>query len=212
LKKSSAKNFRSLAFWAICLIGAIFGVANPCAGQPHGLPDLSLSNPVLLLQHTRAQITFERAPRWVVQACNTPPFHEMWIFAATARPEGTYILDGGSIWVREDVMPSQPPVTDLQPDGNGGINLLTRNDVCEPMWDADNAFNDYFPDSPGHRLTAAQAEIIHDLAVDLIAREMKIFGGSAWFFKAMAATGDSIADQDAVLVPLLRSLQAKAAE
>ena len=92
----------------------------------------------------------------------------MWIFAQTTRPEGTYILASGSIWVSEDVEAGQLPKVDLKNDGNGEIDLLHKNHTCEGVWDADNAFNGFFPLQPGSLPTPAQAGIVHDLAVDLL--------------------------------------------
>lgn len=158
------------------------------------------------MAHSKAEIAFEQAPDWMVQACNDAYFHHMWIYAQTSRPEGTYILAYGSIWVFEDVESAHPPKY-LDNDGNGEIDLIRKDHSCNVLWDADNAFNGYFPLQRGNLPTREQASTIQDLAVDLIRREEKIFGGRQGFFKALAATGHGIPDQDSAMIPPLEALK-----
>jgi len=168
-------------------------------------PDNALSDPVLRLEHTPAEIAFERAPNWMVRACNDVPYHHMWIFAETARPEGLYILASGSVWVQEDQV--QPPKFDLINNQNGDIDLIRKDHSCTWVENPDYAFDGMSSSQAGGPLTPALAAIVHDLAVDLIRREEKIFGGRDGFFKALAATGHSIKDQQSVMVPLLEALK-----
>jgi hypothetical protein len=169
-------------------------------------PFNALSDPVLWLEHTRAQLAFELAPGWMVRSCNYAYFHHLWIFAQTSRPEGMYILAYGSVWIFADVDKGQRPWVYLDNDENGQVDLIRMDHSCEPIWNPDDAFDGIFYPQP--HPTPAQASIIHDLAVDLIRRELKIFGGREGFFKALAATGHGIQEQQTVMIPLLEALKA----
>jgi hypothetical protein len=167
--------------------------------------DYAPQDPILSLAFTREQVAFEQAPTWLVNRCNAVAYGDMWILAEAKRPEGIYLLENGSIWLQPDEDGTHRAA--LEPFGSGSIDLLTPSGRCVPKWDPDNAFGAFFPDHPGAKATPAELSIVHDLGVDMLRRDLRIFGGKARFFKALAATGHGIADQDPLMIPLLEQLQ-----
>jgi hypothetical protein len=120
-------------------------------------PFNTLSDPVLGLQHSRAQLAFELASKWMVHACNALAFHHMWIFVQTSRPEGTYVLAYGSIWVAEDVAAGKQPLIDLDNDSHGEVDLIRKDRSCAFEGEVTDA---KFPFQPLHPADAEQAGII----------------------------------------------------
>jgi hypothetical protein len=144
-------------------------------------------------------------PQSILSACTNPTYGSGWIFAEAKRPEGDYLLLYGPVWITPDMPGTPKPV--LEYSTNGIVALIKPDGKCEQLWDADNAFNSYFPYHPNDQPTQAEAAIIHGLAVDLIRRAELALGGKQQFLRALDATGHADTDQDIVMIPLLVQLR-----
>jgi hypothetical protein len=157
------------------------------------------------LQYPKDQIAFQKIPKPLLKACTDPRYASGWVFAKVKRPQGNYLLLYGPVWVAPD-KPGTPKLR-LEYATNGAIALIKPTGECQQLWDADNAFNNFFPGNLHDLPTHAEGLLIHDLAADLIRRAELALGGKQQFLYALDATGHSDSQQDAVMVPLLEELR-----
>jgi hypothetical protein len=160
-------------------------------------------DPVLPIRYTPAQVAFEQAPERLVEACIQLRRPRFWILAETSRPEGTYMLISGPVWIAQNGTGTLV----LQADTYGAIILVTKSGPCNPLWLPNDAFGDYFPDNPSGAPSPSQASIMQDLGASLLARAVRALGGRDAFLKAFDATGQAVSAQDKVMIPLLEQLR-----
>jgi hypothetical protein len=178
-------------------LAPIFAMAWTTDGTP--------TDPILSLQYPKTQSAFQKIPQSILRACADPSYGSGWIFAEARRPEGDYLLLYGPVWTTPDSPETSKSI--LEYGTNGAIALVKQDGQCQQLWDADNAFNNFFPGNPGDKPTRAQAGIIRALAVDLVRRGELALGGEQPFLSALKATGHSDSQQDSVMVPLLDQLR-----
>lgn len=152
-------------------------------------------DPVIGLKFQPKQIAFEIAPKALVEACTQPRRKKFWIYAQTDRPEGVYMVIAGPIWITPDTTTPSKPELELNDPYESVV--LVKNGICRTVADPDTLFSE-----PG----AQQAQIVDELAKDLIKRAMRAYGGPSQFLKALRIQGLSGDKLDAVIQPLVDEL------
>jgi hypothetical protein len=168
------------------------------------------TDPILSLQYPKNQTAFPKMSRLLLRNCAEPSYDSGWIFAETRQRTGDYVLLYGPIWATPDAPGKPKPI--LEYGTNGVIALIRPDGSCDQLWDADNAFNGFFPGNFKDRPTREEAAIVHVLAVDLIRRAEWALGGKQAFLRALDRTGHGDDQQDSVMIPLLRAIRAGKAE